>query len=95
MSHEKTFISEKRDGEINSATTSGGLKKLTEQWMQLERKTLEQRKKAARFYDDYLMKPIEEEYIRNNHDMVFEEVEYMIISVGTSYEPIVLDIQLL
>lgn len=95
MSHEKAFTSEKKDGGRHSATTSCGLKELTEQWMQLERKTLEQRKKAARFYDDYLMKPIEEEYIRNNHDMVFEEVEYMIISVGTSYEPIVLDIQLL
>lgn len=72
-----------------------GLKELTEQWMQLERKTMEQRKKAAQFYDDYLMRPIEEEYIRNNRDMVFEEVEYMIVSVGTSYEPIVLNIQLL
>lgn len=72
-----------------------GLKELTEQWMQLERKTLKQRRDAARFYDEYLMKPIEEEYIRNNLDMVFEEVEFMVVSVGTSYEPIVLDIQLL
>lgn len=74
---------------------SGNLKELTEQWMQLERKTFEQRNEASRFYDEYLMKPIEEEFIKNNRDMVFEEVEYMVISVGTSYEPIVLDIQLL
>lgn len=74
---------------------TGSLKDLTAQWMQLERKTLEQRRKAALFYDEYLMKPIEEEYIRNNQDMVFENVEYMVVSVGTSYEPIVLDIQLL
>ena len=75
--------------------SEGGLKELTAQWMQLERKTLEQRRKAALFYDEYLMKPIEDEYIRNNQDMVFESVEYMVVSVGTSYEPIVLDIQLL
>lgn len=78
-----------------AAPATDELKELTEQWMQLERKTFEQRKKAALFYDEYLMKLIEEEYIRNNKDMIFEEVEYMIVSVGTSYEPIVLNIQLL
>lgn len=82
-------------GGITETRGTGSLKDLTAQWMQLERKTLEQRRKAALFYDEYLMKPIEEEYIRNNQDMVFENVEYMIVSVGTSYEPIVLDIQLL
>ncbi len=76
-------------------TCGKGLKELTAEWMQLERKTLEQRKDAARFYDEHLMKPIEDEFVRNNQDMVFEDVEYMVISVGTSYEPIVLDIQLL
>lgn len=75
--------------------TEGDLKKLTAYWMQLERKTLEQRRTAARFYDEYLMKPIEDEYINNNRRMVFEEVEHMVVSVGTSYEPIVLNIQLL
>ena len=87
--------SEERKKVKESRTESKGLKELTEQWMQLERKTLEQRQKAARFYDEHLMKPIEEEYIRNNQDMVFEEIEFMVVSVGTSYEPIVLDIQLL
>ena len=82
-------------GDSDPEVRSNDLKELTAQWMQLERKTLEQRKNAAKFYDDYLMKPIEEEFVRNNQDMVFEEVEYMVVSVGTSYEPIVLDIRLL
>ena len=85
----------KRSEKSARADGEKGLKELTQQWMQLERKTFEQRRDAARFYDQYMMKPIEEEFIRNNQDMVFEEVEYMIASVGTSYEPIVLDIQLL
>ena len=37
------------------------LRKMTEQWMQLERKTLEQRKLAAQFYDENLMKLFEED----------------------------------
>ena len=62
-------------GDSDPEVRSNDLKELTAQWMQLERKTLEQRKNAAKFYDDYLMKPIEEEFVRNNQDMVFEEVE--------------------
>lgn len=80
---------------ITTPPPEKGLKELTAEWMQLERKTLEQRRNAARFYDENLMKPIEVEFVRNNQNMVFEDVEYMVISVGTSYEPIVLDIQLL
>lgn len=98
MARKKQSVDIKKTNEpINKAETTAacGLKELTEQWMQLERKTMDQRRKAALFYDEYLMKPIEEEYIRNNKDMVFEEVEYMIVSVGTSYEPIVLNIRLL
>ena len=41
------------------------------------------------------MKLIEEEFIVNNTGKVYEKVEYLIMSVGTSYEPLVLDIQLL
>ena len=85
----------KHNTQVEKSCVEGSLKRLTAQWMQLERKTLEQRKIAARFYDEHLMKPIEEEYINNNRDMVFEEVEHMVVSVGTSYEPIVLNIQLL
>jgi hypothetical protein len=80
---------------ITTPSQEKGLKELTDEWMQLERKTLEQRKNAARFYDEHLMKPIEAAFVRNNQDMVFEDIEYMVISVGTSYEPIVLDIRLL
>ncbi|HIT61455.1 MAG TPA: TIGR02710 family CRISPR-associated protein, partial [Candidatus Fimousia stercorigallinarum] len=41
------------------------------------------------------MKLIEEEFIENNSNKVYEKVDYLIMSVGTSYEPLVLDIQLL
>ena len=41
------------------------------------------------------MKLIEKEFINNNRNLVYEKVEYLVISVGTSYEPIVLTIALL
>lgn len=68
--------------------------KKTEEWMQLERKTLEQRKVADEFYYDNLMSLIEADYIKRNRWQLFEEIKYLIISVGTSYEPIVLNIKL-
>ena len=71
------------------------LKKNTEKWMNLERKTFEQRKIAEEFYDSHLMRLIEKDFVKRNKDMVFEDVKYLIVSVGTSYEPIVLDIKLL
>lgn len=70
------------------------LKKVTQEWMQLERKTPEQRKQADEFYENNLMKLIEEEYVRKNKKKVFEKAEYFVISVGTSYESIVLNIKL-
>lgn len=66
----------------------------TNEWMQLERKTMEQRKKAAMFYDENLMDLIVEDFIERNKDEVFEDVDFMVVSVGTSYEPIVLNIKL-
>lgn len=71
------------------------LLKKTQEWMQLERKTLEQRQKADEFYESNLMKLIEEDFIVRNRDKVSEPVEYLVVSVGTSYEPIVLNIRLL
>ena len=68
---------------------------MTEKWKSLERKTVKQREKAENFYETKLMKLIEEEFIANNTGKVYEKVEYLIMSVGTSYEPLVLDIQLL
>ena len=35
----------------------------TQEWMQLERKTLEQRKIAEQYYESELMKLVEEEFI--------------------------------
>lgn len=66
----------------------------TQEWMQLERKTLEQRKLAEEFYDTNLMDLVTEDYIARCKDDVFEEVKYLVVSVGTSYEPIVLNIRL-
>lgn len=71
------------------------LQRKTQEWMQLERKTLEQRRMADEFYEMNLMELIEKEYVRRNKEKVFEAVDYMVISVGTSYEPIVLNIRLL
>lgn len=71
------------------------LQKMTEQWMSLERKTMEQRQQAEKFYANKLMSLIVEDYIDRNSDLVYEEVKYLVVSVGTSYEPIVLNIKLL
>lgn len=71
------------------------LMELAEQWKRLERKTAEQRKKAEDYYENILMEPIVEEFIANNQAKVLETVECLILSVGTSYEPLVLDIKLL
>lgn len=71
------------------------LQELKEIWMAMERKTFEQREKAERFYEQNLMQPIVEDYEKRNEDMVFEKVDYLILSVGTSYEPLILNISLL
>lgn len=68
------------------------LQKATAEWKQLERKTEEQRKEAENYYASNLMGLIEEAFIKNNRDKVYENVEYLIMSVGTSYEPLVLNI---
>lgn len=62
--------------------------------MQLERKTLRQRKEAELFYAEKLMKLVEKTFIGKNKEKVTKQVEYLIISVGTSYEPLVLSIKL-
>lgn len=67
----------------------------TEEWMQLERKTLEQRKLAEQFYDENLMDLIVEDYIERNQSQVMEDVQFLVVSVGTSYEPIALNLKLL
>jgi hypothetical protein len=71
------------------------LEQKTQEWMQLERKTLEQRKRADQYYDDNLMQLIENDYVERNKALVKEQVECLVVSVGTSYEPIVLNISLL
>ena len=71
------------------------LQKVTKEWMKLERKTLEQRQEADRYYDENLMDLIKEDYIARNKKRIREKADYLIVSVGTSYEPIVLNISLL
>ena len=79
----------------NEGAEKKSLSELAEYWKQLERKTEEQRKKADTYYETILMEPIVEEFIRNNRSQSDETVECLILSVGTSYEPLVLDIMLL
>ena len=71
------------------------LKRKTEEWMRLERKTVEQRKQADQYYDMELMSLIEKDFIKRNKSCINEKVECLIVSVGTSYEPIALNISLL
>ena len=71
------------------------LSELAEHWKQLERKTAEQRREADAYYENILMEPIARTFIENNKSKITERVECLILSVGTSYEPLVLDIKLL
>ena len=71
------------------------LQELTEQWMAMERKTFAQRRRAEEYYEKHLMQLIIESYKEKNADQVFEQVDYLILSVGTSYEPLILNISLL
>lgn len=64
------------------ATEKKSLSELAEHWKQLARKTAEQRKKAEDYYENILMEPIVETFIRNNRTQVTESVECLILSVG-------------
>lgn len=66
----------------------------TEEWMNLERTTFAQRAIADEFYEKKLMKLIVKEFVKNNKSKVIKPVKDMILSVGTSYEPLVLSISL-
>lgn len=70
------------------------LSRLTEQWKQMERKTEQQRRLADAFYETDMMQLIEADFIARNWEQVFEQADYFIVSVGTSYEPIVLNMKL-
>ena len=70
------------------------LNKMTDIWTQMERKTPEQIEMADNFYDKNIMPLVEEDYVRRNQEKVDQEIQYLIISVGASYEPIVLNIKL-
>lgn len=65
------------------------------EWKALARQTEAQRLVAEEYYEKNLMGLIAESYIERNSDLVVEEVRYLVMSVGTSYEPLVLNIKLL
>ena len=67
---------------------------MTEKWMRLERRTLKQREAAEQFYEKKLLSLIENDFLVRNRDKICEKVEYLILSVGTSYEPLILSISL-
>ncbi len=67
----------------------------TATWMGMERATEKERILSDKYYDENLMPLIIEEFIQKSKDQVNTNPEYMIISVGTSYEPITLSIKLL
>ena len=71
------------------------LQKKTEEWMKLERRTLAQRQKADQYYEQEMMDDIVSEYVSNNKNKLIEKVTYLLMSVGTSYDPIGLNISLL
>ena len=71
------------------------LQKKTKEWMQLERRTLAQRKEADAYYDLNLMNLIEEDFVKRNSRFLKEKVHHLVVSVGTSYEPVVLNISLM
>lgn len=70
------------------------LKELAEDWKRLERQTAEQRLEADSYYENFLMEPIIQTFVENHADQK-TSVECLILSVGTSYEPLVLNIKLL
>lgn len=71
------------------------LEEKTNEWMNLPRTTQEERVAADDFYERELIKLIIKEFVKNNKEKKVEDVEYMIFSVGTSYEPLVLTLSLL
>lgn len=85
----------RRTSKKNETITREHLYELAEHWKQLERKTVEQRQKAEAYYENILMEPIVQTFVENNRFDITEPVDCLILSVGTSYEPLVLDIRLL
>ena len=82
-------------GKNTTETGMDELSVMTEKWMRLDRKTLRQREAAEQFYEKKLLKLIEDDFVSRNSSKVYEKVDYLILSVGTSYEPLVLSISLL
>lgn len=64
------------------------LQEATNEWLNLEGE------KAEKFYEEQLMELIEEDFIKRNHEKIEKDVKYFVVTVGTSFEPIVLNLKL-
>lgn len=67
----------------------------TQIWKNMKRDTTENRLKADEYYDRELMPLIIEEFLEKSSNQIYNNIEHMIASVGTSYEPITLSLKLL
>jgi CRISPR-associated protein (TIGR02710 family) len=70
------------------------LSQKTQIWENMKRETEQQREEVEEYYENELMDLIVEEFIKNNKEKVTETVDYMILSVGASFEPLVLNLSL-
>lgn len=69
------------------------IEKFSKEWKAVERDTEEKRKTAEEFYRDKLMPLVKEYFLKNNKENV--KCECLILTLGTSYEPLVLSISAL
>lgn len=69
------------------------LLEISEKWKAMERDTEDKRKAAEEFYKDKLMPLVKEYFLQNNRKNV--KCEGLILTLGTSYEPLVLSISAL
>ncbi|NLK98540.1 MAG: TIGR02710 family CRISPR-associated protein [Epulopiscium sp.] len=71
------------------------IKEKTDFWMRMDRATEEQRIEAEAYYEKELMPLIIETFVSREENNNIVHPEYMILSVGTSYEPLVLSLKLI
>jgi CRISPR-associated protein (TIGR02710 family) len=68
------------------------LNKLTENWIKLGRSSKSEREYAEDYYDKEIMPSLINQFVEKEKSKILEKSNVMIVSVGTSYQPIVLSI---
>jgi CRISPR-associated protein (TIGR02710 family) len=68
------------------------LEKIINEWMRLERTTDEDWKNTEEFYNKNIMPLVISNFKKREKEKIDKNVKYMIVSVGTSFQPIVLSI---